>query len=117
MLARVTTVRRPAWAHLAEEVSTFTHCFHLLACTTSQPAHACPAPIESSRRSPRLAAPFPHAFMNNLTLPVLMFTPPPAGEYPEAFVEEFKTFTAELRDFFNAGSLTGGWAGWARFVS
>ncbi len=31
-----------------------------------------------------------------------------AGEYPEAFVEEFKTFTAELRDFFNAGSLTGG---------
>ncbi|PRW57887.1 water chloroplastic isoform A [Chlorella sorokiniana] len=28
------------------------------------------------------------------------------GEYPEAFVEEFKTFTAELRDFFNAGSLT-----------
>lgn len=32
-------------------------------------------------------------------------------------MEEFKTFTAELRDFFNAGSLTGGWAGWARFVS
>ncbi|KAL4433837.1 hypothetical protein ABPG75_000278 [Micractinium tetrahymenae] len=28
------------------------------------------------------------------------------GEYPEAFVQEFRTFTAELRDFFNAGSLT-----------
>ncbi|KAL4419085.1 hypothetical protein ABPG77_010024, partial [Micractinium sp. CCAP 211/92] len=27
------------------------------------------------------------------------------GEYPEAFVQEFRTFTAELRDFFNAGSL------------
>lgn len=26
-------------------------------------------------------------------------------------MEEFKTFTAELRDFFNAGSLTGGWVG------
>lgn len=32
---------------------------------------------------------------------------PLAGEYPEAFVQEFRTFTAELRDFFNAGSLTG----------
>lgn len=31
----------------------------------------------------------------------------PAGEYPEAFVQEFRTFTAELRDFFNAGSLAG----------
>ena len=30
-----------------------------------------------------------------------------AGEYSEAFVSEFRTFTAELRDFFNAGSLTG----------
>lgn len=28
------------------------------------------------------------------------------GEYSEAFVNEFKTFYAELKDFFNAGSLT-----------
>jgi len=28
------------------------------------------------------------------------------GEYPEAFVEELRTFLNELRDFFNAGSLT-----------
>jgi hypothetical protein len=28
------------------------------------------------------------------------------GEYSGAFVEEFKIFAAELRDFFNAGSLT-----------
>ncbi len=28
------------------------------------------------------------------------------GQYSEAFVGEFKTFAAELRDFFNAGSLT-----------
>lgn len=28
------------------------------------------------------------------------------GQYSAAFVEEFKTFAAELRDFFNAGSLT-----------
>ncbi|GAB4819879.1 hypothetical protein N2152v2_006925 [Parachlorella kessleri] len=28
------------------------------------------------------------------------------GQYSQAFVEEFKKFTAELRDFFNAGSLS-----------
>jgi phosphoglucan,water dikinase len=28
------------------------------------------------------------------------------GEYSEAFVKEFKTFYSELKDFFNAGSLT-----------
>jgi len=28
------------------------------------------------------------------------------GQYSGAFVEEFKTFAAELRDFFNAGGLT-----------
>lgn len=28
------------------------------------------------------------------------------GEYNEAFVNEFRTFYAELKDFFNAGSLT-----------
>lgn len=28
------------------------------------------------------------------------------GEYSEAFVKEFKVFTAELRDFFNAASLS-----------
>jgi phosphoglucan, water dikinase len=28
------------------------------------------------------------------------------GEYPEAFVSEFKTFVVELRDFFSAGSLS-----------
>lgn len=28
------------------------------------------------------------------------------GEYSEAFVNEFKSFYAELKDFFNAGSLT-----------
>lgn len=28
------------------------------------------------------------------------------GEYNEAFVKEFRTFYAELKDFFNAGSLT-----------
>ncbi|PSC69113.1 water chloroplastic [Micractinium conductrix] len=28
------------------------------------------------------------------------------GEFNESFVNEFRTFTAELRDFFNAGSLT-----------
>lgn len=32
--------------------------------------------------------------------------PPSAGEYSEAFVKEFKVFTAELRDFFNAASLS-----------
>ena len=31
----------------------------------------------------------------------------PAGEYPDAFVSEFRLFTKELRDFFGAGSLTG----------
>lgn len=35
--------------------------------------------------------------------------PPPAGEFNDNFVNEFRTFTSELRDFFNAGSLTGGW--------
>ncbi len=29
-----------------------------------------------------------------------------AGQYSHAFVEEFKTFAAELREFFNAGGLT-----------
>lgn len=28
------------------------------------------------------------------------------GEYPAAFVDEFRTFAAELRDFFNAAPLT-----------
>ena len=36
-------------------------------------------------------------------------TPPP-GEYHAAFVSEFRVFTAELRDFFNAGSLADGLA-------
>lgn len=29
----------------------------------------------------------------------------PGTDYSHAFVEEFKVFTAELRDFFNAGSF------------
>lgn len=29
----------------------------------------------------------------------------PGADYSGAFVEEFKVFTAELRDFFNAGSF------------
>lgn len=28
------------------------------------------------------------------------------GEYNDAFVHEFKVFYAELKDFFNAGTLT-----------
>lgn len=28
------------------------------------------------------------------------------GQYPDAFVNEFKVFIAELRDFFNAAGLT-----------
>lgn len=28
------------------------------------------------------------------------------GQYNDAFIAEFKVFAAELRDFFNAGSLT-----------
>jgi phosphoglucan,water dikinase len=28
------------------------------------------------------------------------------GEYNEAFVEQFKTFYSELKDFFNAGRLS-----------
>jgi len=31
----------------------------------------------------------------------------PGTDYSHAFVEEFKVFTAELRDFFNAGSFAG----------
>ena len=40
-------------------------------------------------------------------------TATPAGEYNEAFVHEFRVFTAELRDFFNAASLSGelAWVG------
>jgi hypothetical protein len=38
---------------------------------------------------------------------VLTPSPPPvAGKYSEAFVNEFKIFYAELRDFFNAATLT-----------
>ena len=49
----------------------------------------------------------------------LLSSPPPtpwAGEFSESFVHEFRVFTAELRDFFNAGSLTGGWwvGGWGQ---
>ena len=29
----------------------------------------------------------------------------PGTQYSQAFVQEFKIFTQELRDFFNAGSL------------
>jgi hypothetical protein len=38
-------------------------------------------------------------------LPSPLLPPGPAGEYSEAFVNEFKVFTAELRDFFNAATL------------
>jgi hypothetical protein len=30
------------------------------------------------------------------------------GQYPEAFINEFRIFTRELREFFNA---SGGWGG------
>lgn len=35
----------------------------------------------------------------------------PAGTYSEAFIEEFKVFTKELREFFNASGKRAGLAG------
>ena len=44
-------------------------------------------------------------------LPTPLHPSLPAGEYNESFVHEFRVFTAELRDFFNASSLSGELAG------
>ncbi len=39
----------------------------------------------------------------------------PAGTYSEAFIEEFKVFTKELREFFNASGKHVG-VGWRTFA-
>ena len=48
----------------------------------------------------------PHQASTDRPYPSNRLNPPPcAGEYSHDFVQQFRIFTDELRDFFNAGSL------------
>lgn len=72
-------------------------------------AEVATAPAEPQPSAPLLTRLPPTQPLLTLTSPPSSpspLTPPAAGKYSEAFVNEFKIFYAELRDFFNAATLT-----------